>query len=100
MAEWLIAGAVLVVGTVLAGIAMFGMGNTLLWSGFSFDPRTDPGRPWWLWPLFLAPPVLMLAAGLLVRRGGASVPVAFGGAGVTGALIGVAYLVTAYLTGR
>lgn len=98
--EWLIAYAVLLVGIVLAGMAMFGMGSTLLWSGFGFDPRTEPGRPWWIWPLFFAPPVLMVAAGLLVRRAGASVPVAVGGAGGTGVLVGIAYLITAYATGR
>lgn len=98
MTEWLVAGAVLVAGIVLAGIAMFGMGLQLLWSGF--DTRADGGRPWWLWLLFLAPPVLMVTGGFLVRRAGASLPLALGGAGVIGALVGGAYLLTAYFTGR
>lgn len=96
--EWLIGAAVFVAGVVLAGIAMFGMGLTLLWWGF--DPRDDSDRPWWLWLLFVAPPVLMLAAGLLVRRAGGSGPVSLGAAGVAGGLVGIAYLVTTSLTNQ
>lgn len=94
MTEWLVGAAVLVAGTVLAGIAMFGMGVQLFWAGFG------GARPWWLWLLFLAPVVLMVVGGLLVRRAGASLPLALGGAGVVGALVGIAYLLTAYFTGR
>ncbi|MGH3731218.1 MAG: hypothetical protein ACRDTU_21095 [Micromonosporaceae bacterium] len=95
--EWLIGAAVFVAGALLAGIAMFGIGLTLLWWGF--DPK-DGGRPWWMWLLFLAPPVLMLGAGLLVRRTGGSGPMALGGAGLVGALVGVGYLITAWWSGQ
>ncbi|MGH3735515.1 MAG: hypothetical protein ACRDT6_07830 [Micromonosporaceae bacterium] len=98
IAEWLVGGAVLVVGIVLAGFAMFGMGVALLWSGYG--STGEGARSWWLWPLFLAPPVLMVLGGFLVRRAGASIPLALGGAGAIGALVGVAYLLTAYLSGR
>ncbi|MGH3714539.1 MAG: hypothetical protein ACRDT4_13920 [Micromonosporaceae bacterium] len=94
--EWLVGGAVLVAGIALAGIAMFGVGLNLLWSGF--DTRGEVDRPWWLWLLFLAPPVLMVLGGFLVRRLGASLPLALGAAGVIGALVGAAYLLTAYFT--
>lgn len=99
MVEWVVSAAVLVVGAVMAGIAMVGMGLVLLWSGFGAETGEDGARPWWLWPLFLAPPVLMLVGGFLARRAGGSMPIALGCAGGIGVLVGVGYLVTAYLSG-
>jgi hypothetical protein len=42
----------------------------------------------------------MALGGLLVRRAGASLPVALGSAGLVGVLMGVGYLAVAYLTNR
>ena len=98
MIEWIVSAALLVAGVVLAGIAMFGIGLSLLWSGFGAENNEGAGRPWWLWVLFLAPPVLMLVGGLVARRAGGSAPIALGCAGGIGVLVGVGYLVTAYLS--
>ncbi|HEX6077006.1 MAG TPA: hypothetical protein VFZ32_17310 [Micromonosporaceae bacterium] len=97
--EWVIGVAALVVGIVLAGVAMVGMGLSLLWTG-SLEPQAEATRPWWLWLVFPAPPVLMALGGLLVRRAGASVPVALGIAGLIGILVGIGYLAVAYAIGR
>ncbi|MGH3662451.1 MAG: hypothetical protein ACRDT8_07440 [Micromonosporaceae bacterium] len=94
--EWVVSGVALVAGIVLAGFAMFGMGLQLLWSGFG--AQSESVRPWWMWLLFLAPPVLMAGVGFLARRAGASVPVALGSAGLIGCFVGATYLVVAYLT--
>lgn len=97
--QWVIGVATLVAGAVLAGFATLGMGLDLLWSG-ALDTRADSGRPWWLWLLFPAPPVLMAVAALVVRRAGASVPVTLAAAGAVGVLVGIGYLAIVYLTGR
>jgi hypothetical protein len=97
--EWVIGVAVLVVGVVLAGVAVVGMGLSLMWSG-SLEPQAEPARPWWLWLATPTPPVLMVLGGLLVRRAGGSMPVALGVAGLIGALLGTGYLAVAYFTSR
>ncbi|MGH2600679.1 MAG: hypothetical protein ACRDJ9_15010 [Dehalococcoidia bacterium] len=98
MVEWVVSAAVLVTGIVLAGIAMLSIGLSLWWSGFGAATNEAAGRPWWLWLLFLAPPVLMLVGGVVARRAGGSTPIALGCAGGIGVLVGVGYLVTAYLS--
>ena len=97
--EWVIGVAALAVGIVLAGVAMVGMGLSLLWTG-GLEPQAESPRPWWLWLALPTPPVLMAFGGLLVRRAGGSLPVALGVAGLIGAVLGIAYLVVAYVTGR